>query len=204
MWNDRYSATGPLARIVFDPTGGLLTAGLTLAGGAIGAAGTLAGGANAAQIGRMRQGAAEFQATQDTMNSAAEIAAAGRRAVETSQQANLVGSRARAFSAASGADAGAGSALTNEAQIAARGRYATALDIFQGQNQATAELNKATAAHYTGAMDVAGGEMERRASEFAAAGTLAGSGASAFRMYGMTRNPGAGYGAGYGFGGGYG
>lgn len=182
----------------FDPTGGLLASGLALAGGGIGAAGTLAGGANAAQLGQMRQAGAEFQATQDTMNSASEIAAASRRGIETSIQAGLVGSRSRAMAAAGGVNAGTGSPLSNEAQIASRGRYATALDIYNGQNAAAADLNRATAAHYTGAMDVAGGEMAQQASEYAAAGTLAGSGASAFRMYGMRNTPSMGYGSGYG------
>ena len=196
MWNDRYSALGALGGVNWDPTGGVLTSGLALAGGAVSALGTLAGGSNAAQLGQMRQGAAEFEATQDTMNSAAEIAAAGRRGIETSTQASLVGSRARATAAAGGVNAGTGSPLSNEAQIASRGRYAAALDLFNGQNAATADLNRAAAAHYTGTMDLMGGEMAKEGSEFAAAGTLASAGASAFRMYGM-RNGGDPYGGGY-------
>jgi hypothetical protein len=180
----------------FDPTGGLLTGGLALAGGGISALGTLAGGQNAATLGKMRQAASEFTATQDTMNAPAAIAGAQRRAIDIGQRTNLAASSSRAIAASGGVTAGTGSAATNEAQITARGRYASALALFQGQNEATADLNKATAAHYQGALDLAGGEMAKTGSEFAAAGTIANAGASAFRMYGM--QGGGGYPTGYG------
>jgi hypothetical protein len=175
---------------LFEPMSAT-AAGLALAGGAVSAMGTLAGGSSAAQMGRMRQQAANFTATQDTMNSASEIAAAGRRAAETNLRANLTRSSAVANAAAGGVNAGTGSALTNEAQIAARGHYAASLDLWNGENASTADLNRATAAHYTGLMDEIGGEMEKRASQYSAMATLASSGGTAFRLYGM-RNPGAG------------
>jgi hypothetical protein len=43
---------------------------------------------------------------------------------------------------------GVESPLTDEAQIGARDRYAAALDMWTGQNEATADLNKATAKRY--------------------------------------------------------
>lgn len=169
----------------FDPTGGILTGALALAGGAMSAAGTLAGGSAAATMGRMQQQAALFQATQDTMNGAAEIAAASARSQEMRMQANLTRSRAVAQAGAGGVVTTGGSTVTNEAEISARGGYASALELWNGQNAATGELNKAAAAEYSGQMDLMGGQMAQEASEFSAAGTLVSSGASAFKAYGM-------------------
>jgi hypothetical protein len=198
----QYSPLTSLLRLpmpLFDPaTMMVASAGAALAGGGIQAMGTLAGGQNAATVGKMRQGAAEFQAAQDTQNSAGVIAAAQRRSIDIGQRAKLAASSSRAISAAGGVNAGSGSAATNEANLEAKGRYAAALELWNGQNQSTALLNRATAAHYQGAMDLAGGEMAKTGSEYAAAGTLAEAGSSAFRMYGMQRG---GYSP-YGYGGG--
>lgn len=178
-----------LANADFDPTGGILTAGLMLAGGAVSAAGTLAGGANAAQTGRMQQQGAEFQATQDKMNSAADIAGAQRSAIDVGQKANLLRSSAVASTAAGGVLTTSGSPLTNEADITSRGRYAAALDLFNGENAASSDLNKAAAAEYTGKMDLIGGQMQEKASKYAAIGTLASAGGTAFKAYGGAGPP---------------
>lgn len=176
----------------FDPLSGLM-----MAGSAMSAMGTIAGGNAAAAYGQAQKQAADFQATQDVMNSAAAIAAASRRAIETSQKANLVRSSAVAGAAAGGVTTTTGSPLTNEAQIGARGRYAAALDMWNGQNAASGDLNKAAAEHYSGLIDEMGGRMKQEASMFSAFGTLASGGASAFKQFGM----GSG---GFGFGGGSG
>jgi len=160
------------------------SAGATLAGGGLSAMGTLAGGSNAATTGRMQQQAQQFQATQDTMNSAADIAGAQRQAIDTGNKANLMRSSAVAGAAAGGVETNTGSAVTNQAQITARGRYAAALDLFNGQNAASSDLNKAAAAQYNGTMDLMGGQMQQEASEYAAAGTLAGAGGTAFKLFG--------------------
>src|SRR5712675_573683 len=136
MWTDRYSAhpdyDSPESRRFirlfrncdFDPTGGILTMGLMAIGGAMSAAGTLAAGNAAAATGRMQQQAAEFQATQDTMNSAADIASAQRQSLDIATKARLAQSTAVAAAAAGGVTTTTGSPLTNESQIAARGHYA--------------------------------------------------------------------------------
>jgi hypothetical protein len=178
----------------FDPLSGL-----ALAGGAISAAGTLMGGAGAAKMGAMQQQAADFQAQQDIMNSAAEIAAAQRKSIDTQYKTNLLRSRAVAGAAAGGVETTTGSPLTNEAQIEARGRYAASLDLWNGQNAATGDLNKAAAAYYySGEMAALGGEMAQDASFFSAAGTLMSSGASAYKMYGMKGMPSPGAQVGFG------
>lgn len=166
-----------------DPTGGIATAGLMLGGGLLSAAGTLAGGNAAKQMGLMQQNEKEFEAQQEQENSAADIAQGQQAGIEASTKANLLKSSAVATAAAGGVETTSGSAVTNQAQIDVRGKYAAAMDLWNGQNAATADLNKAAAAQYTGLMDAAGGDMAQQGSELAAAGTLMSSGGSAFKAY---------------------
>ena len=196
MWTDRYSAhpdyDSPESRRFirlfrnadFDPVTGTMMA-LSVAGGALSAGGTLMGGNAAAAMGRMQQQAAEFQATQDTMNSAADIASAQRQSLDIATKARLAGSTAVANAAAGGVTTTTGSPLQTQAEISSRGHYASELELWNGQNAASGDLNKAAAAHYSGLVDRIGGEMQQKASEFSAAGTLASSGASAYKIYGM-------------------
>jgi hypothetical protein len=163
-------------------TGGAMA--LTGAGAGMSALSTLMGGDFASAVGKAKQAEANFEADQDLANSAGEIASAQRRALDVAQKANLLRSSAVAQSAANGVDAGAGSALTNEAQIAARGRYQADMDLWNGQNQATGLLNRAAAKRYTGELDAIGGTEANLAAGFGALGTIAGGGASLLRMYG--------------------
>jgi hypothetical protein len=182
----QYSPYHPLRKYtcpLFDPLSATAAA-LTGVGAGISAANTIAGGDYAAQIGRMKQAEANFEADQDVSNSAGEIAAAQRRAIDVNQRAGLLRSSAVAQAAAGGIDAGAGSSLTNQAQIAARGRYQADMDLWSGQNQATGLLNRAAGKRYTGELDAIGGEEMRRASVLNAFSTIAGGGASFMRMYG--------------------
>jgi hypothetical protein len=160
-----------------------VAAAAAVAGGALSAAGTLAGGANAAQTGAMKQTAQQFAAQQDVQNSASDIAAAQRQGIDVKQKANLVASTARANAAASGVDASTGSAATNQAQIGARGEYESLMDLWQGQNRASGDLNKAAAATYQGQIDELSGQAQQTASYLSAGGTLAASGASAYKIY---------------------
>jgi hypothetical protein len=158
-------------------------AALALGGGAVSAIGTLAGGSAAATTGSMQQQAQQFAATQDTMNAAADVAAGGRAGVNLNQKANLLRSTAVANAGAGGVESTTGSALTNQAQIVARGKYSAAMDLANGQNAAAGDLNKAAAARFTGLMDEQGGQIAQTGSEFAAAGTLMGAGGSAYKNF---------------------
>ncbi len=164
-------------------------------GGGLTAASTIAGGNRAAALGRAAQGEASFEAAQSRLNAGADIAAAQRRAFETDNTTNLLVSKARATGAAGGVNVGTGSALENEGTIAQRGHFAAALDLWNGQNQASGELNKAAGLEYTGAVDVIGGNMQRDASYLTAGGqmmtTLAGAGSTAYTMYGKPPATGA-------------
>ena len=163
-------------------TGGAMA--LTGIGAGISAANTIVGGDYAAQAGRMKQDEANFEANQDVANAAGETAAAQRQAIDIGQKANLLRSSAVANAAATGVNAGTGSALANQAQIAARGRYQADMDLWSGQNQASGSMNQAAAKRYTGEMDLLGGEEAQRASTLNALSTIAGGGASFMRMYG--------------------
>lgn len=160
-------------------------AALSLVGGALSAAGTLASGNAAAAMGQAQAQAAQFQRVQDIMNSAADVASGQRKMFETRLRAGLTESRAVAGAAAGGVTTTTGSPLDTQAQIAARGKYAGDLDLWNGQNEATGDLNKAVAADYQSKLDIMGGKMAQEASYLSAAGTLASAGASAYKMYGM-------------------
>jgi hypothetical protein len=163
-------------------TGGAMA--LTGIGAGISAANAIAGGNYAAQAGRMKQAEANFEADQDVANAAGETAAAQRQAIDVNQRAELLRSSAVAGAAANGVNAGMGSALTNEAQIAARGRYQADMDLWSGQNQASGLMNRAAGKRYTGELDLLGGEEMQRSSTLNALSTIAGGGASLMRMYG--------------------
>ena len=153
-------------------------------GTGISALNTLAGGSYAAQAGKAKQAEANFEAEQDVINSSSEIATAQRQALDAGQKADLLRSSAVARAAANGVDAGSGSALTNQAQISARGRYQADMDLWSGQNQATGLLNRAAGKRYTGELDAIGGDEASRAADLNALATIAGGGASFLRMYG--------------------
>jgi hypothetical protein len=163
-------------------TGGAMA--LTGLGAGISAANTLAGGDFAAQIGRAKQAEANFEADQDVSNAAGEIASAQRQAISLNQKADLLRSSAVADAAANGVNAGAGSALTNQAQIAGRGRYQADMDLWSGQNQASGLMNRAAGKRYAGELDALAGEEMQRASTLNALSTIAGGGASFLRMSG--------------------
>ena len=186
MWNDRYSAVGLFDRAVYDPlTMTALTVGAAVAGGGLTAAGTLAGGNSAAAMGRAQAQEASFESTQARMNAGAVLASSQRRMFETQQNTGLLVSKARAVGAAGGVNVGTGSALENEGQIEQRGRYAAALDLWNGQNAASGELNKAAGLDYSGQIAIMGGKMTQDASRLQAGGqfasTIAGAGATAYR-----------------------
>lgn len=188
MWNDRLQYR--LADVAaFDPTGGILTAGLMMAGGAMAGAGTLAGGAAAAQGGRMAQAAANFQADQVRMNAGQAIASSQRTMLDTQLKTNLAISGSRATAAASGVNVGEGSAVENQGELAKRGSYLALMDLFNGRSAATGLENEAAGIRYTGAIENLEGQEKETASYLAAGGTLAGSAGSALSSYAKARYP---------------
>src|SRR5277367_6783028 len=143
---------------------GITMGGVALAGAAASAAGTLAGGANSAAMGRAQAGEATFEAAQDRLNASSDIAAAQRRMIDTQTKTNLMIGTATARAGASGTNAGVGSDAENAGEIGQKGRYAAALDLWNGQNAAAGELDKAQAETYQSALDVIGGNAAKTAS----------------------------------------
>lgn len=154
-----------------------------MAGGAMSAMGTLAGGSAAKQAGLMQQQADEFQAEQATDNAAQAFAAGQRTSLDTALKARMAMSKSTATAAASGVNAGVGSPVTNIGEIAQRGSYQAATDLFNGQSKATGLLNEAKGLRFSGQAAAIGGEEAQTASYLTAAGTLAGGAGGSFKNY---------------------
>ena len=156
----------------------------TAVGGALSASGTLAGGSYAAQAGQMQETAANYQAAQLDQNASQAIASSQRQMLDTNLKTSLAESTSTANAAANGVNAGTGSAATNVGNLAARGRYQSAMDLFNGESTATGLENQAQGVRYTGQMEEIGGEEQQSASKLAALGTLAGSVGTGLAQYG--------------------
>lgn len=168
----------------FGPAGMMaLAVGSPLAGGALSAMGTLAGGNWARASGLAQQNADNYQAQQLRQNAGLAMAAGQTKQFDTQQKTNLAIDTSTARAAASGVNAGVGSAATNVGEIAKRGSYLSALDLYNGKVQATGLLNEANAAEYSGKIAALEGSEKQSASYLAAGGTLAGSFGSAFKQY---------------------
>lgn len=162
---------------------------MTAVGSGISAAGTIANGSAAAEAGRMKQIAANAQATQEEFNASGELASAQRRMLDTRLKTSLAQGTLTAKAAGSGFDAGTGSMLEDAGQIGQRGEYQALMDVFNGQNAMTGMLNKAAATRYGGEVDAWSGQQQKDASYLAAAGTIAGGAGSMLKTYGSFTFP---------------
>ena len=173
--------------VALDPMSALVI-GTTVAGGALSAGSTLAGGAASKTAGQLQKQADEYKAKQAEQNAGLAVAAAQTRMFDTQQKSNLLQSTSTARASASGVDAGTGSAVENVGEIAKRGSYLAALDLFNGQSQATGLLNEAKGYRYSGDIAELEGEEKEKASYLAAGGQLVGSFGSAFGNYANPRS----------------
>jgi hypothetical protein len=158
-------------------------------GGITSAIGTLAGGSYAAQSGKMQQAAANYQASQLEQNATQAIASSQRSMLDTQEKTQLAIGTSTARAAASGVNAGAGSAVENVGQLARRGSYQALMDLYSGQSTATGLENQAKGVRYSGDVAAASGEAQQTASYLGAAGTLAGSAGNFFTQYGKLTYP---------------
>lgn len=191
MWNDRYTA-GMIGRgVCFDPGTALMAGSLAMSavGTGIGAMGTIAGGSAARQAGVMQNQADVYQAEQLQMNEPQEIASAQRQMLDTQQRTRMAISTSRASAAGSGVNAGIGSPVTNQGELAARGRYQSMMDLFKGQSEATGTENQRQGVLYSGQAALIGGEEAAQAASYNAAATIAGGGASMLKTYGSYAYP---------------
>ena len=162
---------------------------LSLPGAALSAEGTLAGGNFARQAGLMAQQGKEFEAQQLEQNANQAIGSSQREMLDTRLRTGLAISQSRANAAGNGVNAGSGSAVTNQGDIAQRGSYAAAMQLFRGESAASGLRNQAAGARYTGSLEALQGDMQQRASRMAALGTLAGGAGSMLQTYGQIEWP---------------
>ncbi len=169
----------------FDPIVTPMLLATAVVGGGLTAAGTIAGGNSAAAMGRAQAGEASFESAQARANAGAVLASSQRRMFETQQQGGLLVSKARAIGAAGGVNVGTGSALENQGLLEQRGRYAAALDLWNGDKERTGLLMRAAGLEYGGQIAILGGKEQQDASRLQAGGqfmsTIAGAGATAYK-----------------------
>jgi len=158
---EKYSMTPGVGIVVYDPAT-LITTSLasTAIGTGLSAATTILGGNAAAKAGR-------YTAAQLNQNAAAARAAGQRRMFDTQLRSRFLQSTATARAAGSGVNAGIGSPAADVGQIARRGSYQAAMDLWTGENTATGLENEAAGAIYTG-------NVQQASSWLSAAGTIAG------------------------------
>jgi hypothetical protein len=174
----RVVALDPLTLTAGAVTVGQLT-GASMAASAVGtgitAASTIAGGA-------ARQQEANYEAGQLRENAAADIAGSQRQMLQTQQQTRLLASRARAQAGANGTNAGVGSPAYDIGSINKQGSYQGMLDLFNGQNQATGDLNRAAGVVYSG-------NIAKQASTTSALATIAGGIGNETSIFGRFKFP---------------
>jgi hypothetical protein len=163
--------------VVFDP-GTMLAIGTT-------AAGTIAGAAGSMMSGSAAQEGAQYQAAQMRENEAGAIAAGQRNMFDTQHKTRLAISSTTARAAAGGVNAAVGSPATTAGDLASRGSYLAATDLFRGENEATGLENQARGVVFTG-------NAQKTASDISAFGTIAGGVGSMAQQYGRYAYPGAG------------
>jgi hypothetical protein len=159
------------------------------AGAVMGAMGTIASGNAQKAAGLMQQSSLNYQADQLTENAAGEVGAAQRRMLDTQQQTRLAVSTLRARGAGGGIDISQGSPVSDAKSIASKGTYHSLMDLWQGENKSTGELNEAAGLRYSGEAAAIGGQEAATASLWSAGGTLASGVGSAATQYGRYAFP---------------
>jgi hypothetical protein len=141
------------------------------AGATIAAGGQIAAGNAALQAGQMQQAAYNYEAQEDTENASQAFAGGQRQMLADQDKTRLAISTA-------GTNAGVGSASVIQGQIAKRGSYNAAMDMFNGESAETGLLNKAAGETYSGEAALIGGEEAQTASQIQAQATIAGGSAA--------------------------
>jgi hypothetical protein len=195
--------------LIFSAVGAGVSAAGTIAGGNTQSAALTAAGQNANALGLAQQNEDNYQAAQITENASSEIGAGQRQMLDTQQKTRLAESTLTAGAAASGFSASSGSPLALSTSIARRGSYEAAMNLFNGENASTGDLNRAAGLTYSGDIAAIGGQMQQEgdeygaegatiAADYGAIGNLASAGGSMFKTYGTMSNAGSGVPAGVG------
>jgi hypothetical protein len=187
---EKYGLTPGRGVVAFAPmTMMAMSLGSMAIGGGLSAASTIAGGNSAVALGNAQKAQANYQADQITENAGGELGAAQRQMLDTQQKTRLATSEAIARAAGNGVNAGVGSPVAITKSIASRGSYQSLMDLWQGQNKYTNDLNTAAAVRQSGDIALAGAQMEQQADNLKAAGTIAGTAGSMTSAYGNFRYP---------------
>lgn len=155
----------------------------TVAGGALSAAGTLMGGNAAAAAGESARQGQYFRAAQEEQAAQESRAAAQRVALDKAREGRLLQSKLQAAAAASGGGAADPTITTLAGGIGGRSEFESLLEMYKGENRARGLEDQAIASRMSGDAAKAEGEAKKTASYFSAAGTLIGSGGSAYKTY---------------------
>ena len=173
---EKYGLVPGRGVVVFDPaTLTALSLATTAAGAGLSATSTIAGGA-------AKKTEANYEAAQATENAGADIGASQRQMLDTQQRMRLAASKVSAEAGASGTNAGVGSPGATTRSITQRGTYQSMMDLFTGQNKATADLNRAAGEVYSG-------EAAKEGSDLAAAGTIAAGAGQMTSTFGRYKYP---------------
>lgn len=140
---------------------------LMVAGTAITGGGTLIGGFMGAdaqeEMGRLQQGAAEFEAKQLQMAAAESRATAQRQMFERQRLTKLALGTLQTRAAAGGGKATDENILDLTSEIAGRGEYQALADLYTGENRARGLEDSAAAKRYEGKARVYGAERSAAA-----------------------------------------
>lgn len=178
---------------------------LMVVGSAIQASNTIAGGKAAAAAGKAQQAGLDYQASQLDIAAGQERAKAQHAGLEKIRQADLVGSRALALSAASGGGAMDPTVIKIMGDIVAEGDYRSRLAGYEGELNAQGLESRAVVARYQGEQARIAGNVARKSANMTALSTIFssagkammggyGGGAGAASSMGETSSPGPAYG----------
>lgn len=156
---------------------------MAVAGTVLNMQGQRQAGAAAAEAGRARQQADQYQAAQLEQNAGQAIASSQRQAMEERRRAQLLVSRGIAVAAAGGGGVQDPTVTNIIGKIAEEGAYRAAVDLYQGEERARAMRMGAEAKMFEGEMAARGGEQRQSAYNTAALGSAL-KGASMFAKYG--------------------
>jgi hypothetical protein len=159
------------AGVVFDPTGGIATAALIGISTAVQAASTIAQG-------NAQKTAMNYQAAQLDQQAGQTRATSQRQAIEQQRTGAYALSRAQAVSAASGADPNSPTTENIEGNLAGESEYNQLTALFNGEERARGQEQQSQT-------DVYQGSLDKRASLYKAAGTIAQGGETLYSKYGF-------------------
>ncbi len=155
----------------------------TVASGAMQAAGTLMGGSAAADAGQRQKDSQYFKAAQEEQAAQESRAGAQRVALDKDREGRLLLSKLQANAAASGGGASDPGISTLAGGIAGRSEFESLLEMYKGENRARGLEDTAIGSRLSGDAAKAEGEAKQRASYLSAAGTIIGSGGSAYKTF---------------------